>query len=173
MAAVLNLVEQYRGLAGWAQAIASVVAIWWTGYSARRLQISSEQRKRRGIAHVLCEIADSVIGLTSYVQHALPNHETLFKVASGQIQFELDDVREMERILNEIPLHELTAAEFVRPTLILRSAIRQLRRGVEEAMVRPHEMDASVFEALFKTIHEANLVCFDSAKKIRGTADSI
>ncbi|KWK75740.1 hypothetical protein WM15_29525 [Burkholderia ubonensis] len=88
-------------------------------------------------------------------------------------RFEMDEVRGMERVLNEIPLHDLPSPDFVRPTLMLRSAIRQLRNDLEEAIAGHRKMDAADFDGLFRTIGEANKLCFDLANKITSTAVSI
>lgn len=173
MEAILKLIESHQGLAGWAQAIASVIAIWWAGRSARKLQVESERRNQIAVASVLREIADSVTNVTGYVQRTLPDRETLGRVANGEARFEMDEVRGMERVLNEIQLHDLTAAKLVKPVLILRSAIRQLRSDLEEAMARHRQMNANDFEGLFKTIREANCLCFETANAITKIASEI
>ncbi|HDR9199340.1 TPA: hypothetical protein QDB48_000611 [Burkholderia vietnamiensis] len=173
MVCIDGWIECHPGTASWVQAVASVVAIVWAGYSARRLQVASERRRRKEVASILREIAESVTSVTSYVQRELPDRAALHRVASGMARFEMDEVRGMERVLNEIPLHDLPSPDFVRPTLMLRSAIRQLRNDLEEAIARHRKMDAADFDGLFRTIREANKLCFDLANKITSTAVSI
>ncbi|WP_133254466.1 hypothetical protein [Paraburkholderia unamae] len=160
-------------VAAWVQAVASVIAIWWSGYSARKLQFDSERQRRRTMASVLSEIADSVTNLTAYVQRKVPDRETLTRIATGEVRFEFGELGAMEKALRQIPLHELAAPEFVKPTLVLRSSLRQLRENLDFAFERHRQMEADEFDKLFEAIGKLSRVCSETARDIRGVVDSI
>ena len=159
--------------AAWVQAVASVAAIWWAGHSARKLQGDNERRARKTVALALSKIADSARKVASYTQRTLPDRRAVNLVAAGEVGFEIHEVREMERVLNELPLHELMTPEFVTLTLILRSTIRQLRERVEAAIKLHRTMNDGDFADFFRTIGEAHFVCEKTADEIKQIADSI
>ncbi|WP_431291022.1 hypothetical protein [Burkholderia cepacia] len=159
--------------AAWVQAVASVFAIWWAGTSSRKLQIENENRTRRRAALAFVEIAESALSIALYVQRTLPDRAAVMSIVEGRARFELGDVREIERVLRELPLHDLMTPEFVKRVLVLRSAFRQLSENLEAAFEKYRSMDATDFDKFFEMIKGTKDLCQDSLDQIRKTAYSI
>lgn len=160
-------------VAAWIQAIATIVAIWWAANSARKLLLDGERSKRKTYATVLCEIADSVANLTSYVKRELPDLDALSAVARGNTRFEFGELVAMESAMDQIVLHELPLPELVKPTLYLRSSLRQLRENVQYSICVSRTIQPDDFEKLFDAITRLNAVWAETAEDVRKIAESV
>ncbi|MEW9586520.1 hypothetical protein [Paraburkholderia sp. DGU8] len=153
-------------VASWVQAIASVIAIVWAGWSARKLQRDSQRQARVTLAGAVLEIAAAASKLARHVVRSLPDRKTAHEVGDGLRHFDLPELREMERVIRAIPLHELNTRELVKFVMILSATVRQLREKVE-AMIQLHqEMASAEFDRFFVTLHEMDAALLDTKEKI-------
>ncbi|MFD1555750.1 hypothetical protein ACFSHT_08940 [Paraburkholderia silviterrae] len=147
--------------ATWVQAIASVVAIWWSGSSARRLQRDIQRQKRITRAGAVVEIATAAWNLASHVVTQLPDREAVQQVGRGERHFDYPELQEMERVTVSIPLHDLNTPELVRLVMMLTATVRQLREKVDFMLANHREIDGAGFEEFFKTLGQMRSACLD------------
>ncbi|WP_423193001.1 hypothetical protein [Cupriavidus sp. H18C2] len=158
MDCILKWVEAHPALAGWVQAVASVIAIWWAGHTSVRLQRADRQHSRKTLGEAVQKIAEAAQDTVAHVIEEIPDRQAVCDIAQGKKHFDQQILTQIDGAVSTIPLHELNTANLVTFVIMLGSLTRQLREQVEAALKLHSSMDAAQFDAFFKALkkmHEA------------------
>ncbi|WP_051975391.1 hypothetical protein [Cupriavidus necator] len=166
MACILQWIESHQALAGWAQAVASVAAIWWAGRTGTRLQRSDRLHARKTLAGAVLEIATAAQQRLGHAASEIKDREALYLIGVGDKHFDQHGLGEIEKAVTAIPLHELNTPELVRLVLMLSGTVRQFRENVEAAIRLYSSMDAAQHDAFFTGLREMCDGCEDIKKRI-------
>lgn len=161
--------------AAWIQAVGSVVAIGaaaWIATSQSRAQYKNDillhQREQLtaqvDLAKTLFVLATNSSTVMQYTASQLNSRDSIHKAAEGFIPSNVGELQRINGYLNAIPLHSIPYS-LVTPTMTLGSTVRQFYEKIEMTLRLYREMDASMYEDLFRVLSAMNqsikLICKD------------
>lgn len=153
-------------LAAWVQAVGSVLAIIAAALiailqsrgqhrSALVLHREEQRSARVAIAKTLLAIANNCAKVVAYSITQLRDRETVHRISTGEVYFDLDQIRRIETATASIPLHSLPDT-LVSLTMVISATVRQFKTTVEKALYVHRQMDSASFEELFRVFGEMN-----------------
>ncbi|WP_153135144.1 hypothetical protein [Paraburkholderia agricolaris] len=153
-------------VAAWVQAAASVVAIAWSGWSSRRLQLDVRRDQRLAAAESIFEIAHGSFMFSRYVVDQLGAPEIMRDVREAKRHFDYAQLQELERIAAAIPLHGLETPGLVKLIIILGATIRQMREVVSLALSMDRPMDEGERSEFTITLTQMRNRCDETQRDI-------
>lgn len=167
--------------AAWVQAVGSVLAIIaaaWIAIHQANLQHKNtlylhkteKLTEQTDITKTLLVLAENSAKAMKNIANQLKDREAVHKAAEGLVHCNIGELVRIDAYLSNIPLHTLPHS-MVTLTMILGSTVRQFKGKVEMTLKFHREMDAAMFEDLFKTINEMNAsieaTCNDIAVEVK------
>jgi hypothetical protein len=145
MACILAWIEAHQGLASWAQAVFSVVAIagaYWIGerqaaatfINARKLDDQAEERKRSAIL-AICEAGRRRAEQIAEILNEEYAHDAL------HMRYDKSIIDSVVGALSAVPVHELRSAEGAIAMLDLRDRLNFLKLCLERFKEGPTEFE--------------------------------
>ena len=142
--------------ASWVQAWGSIIALAVTGgglvYQASqqrklaqtmaRKEAAESYLRRAGAMHAIAGAANML--LLRFIDEFTTREAVIEKVASGEHEFLIGELKAMETWIAGVPVHDLPE-EVLRETLILSSSVRQLLCTLKIAFLICHDMTADQF----------------------------
>ena len=150
-------------LAGWAQAIGTVLAIIVSGWIAvwqakkqyensLRLQNIQDKNKEIVLTEAVVEVIKNSAARVKYVYDSLGSRRDIYDVADKVKYYDFEGLNDVIESLKQIPLKDLPSAKLVTDVMTLISGIRQLEIQVDKAIAKNSKMDANEFEIFLKTL---------------------
>lgn len=150
---LLSWIEVHQGLAAWLQALFSVVAILAAAFVAswqakkqyeasQKLQHREWNFQRTESARTLAAIADVCSNLAGQIESVLDTYQGYLEAVNGETPVELDELKKLETIVAEYPIHSLPA-QCAREALILHAELRDFRSFLEEVLGDSGLVDAA------------------------------
>lgn len=167
--------------AAWVQALGSVVAIvaaaWIAIHQAKlqhqnalHLHMTEQRTARVEIAKTLSVLAENSSKTMKHIAGQLNDYESVHRAAEGLIHCDIGELCRINTYLSGIPLHSVPYS-LVTLTMVLGSTVLQFKEKVEMTLKLHRQMDADMFEDLFRTIVEMNAsieaTCHDIATAVK------
>ena len=151
--------------AAWAQAVASVGAIYAAGriatnqaqkqfHGARLLQQEQRQAEFRIVAEVASQIARNAARAIAHAQDQLRDINGLHRVSGGEY-FDRSGLQLVADAIGAVPLHDLKSRKMVTSFMELGSSARQALRLCDEALAQYRDRPGYVnFDPFFQAMQQ-------------------
>ncbi len=152
-------------MAGWAQAIGTIFAIFASGWIAScqaksqyqnslKLQGIQDKNQQTLLTGVVVEIIKNSSERVKYVYDMIKSPSDLSAIANKTLYYDFDGLTDVLESLKQIPLKDLPSAHLVTSIMVLISGIRQLQIQVDKAISEHRSMTASQFNIFFQALQQ-------------------
>ena len=152
-------------LAGWTQAVGTILAIFASGWIASRqaksqyinslrLQNIQDKNKQIVLTEVVVQIIKNSAARVEYVFDEIQNSNDLSAIDGKAKYYDYDGLTDILISLKQIPLKDLPSPHLVSSIMILISGIRQLQIQVDKAITGHKSMSANDFNVFFKALQQ-------------------